>query len=228
MLTIDARAQRYDTNAFVTTETIDPLARKLIGIVGDRRMTKARRYLGDSGGVPDVYAGLRLERGGISGPVEHRSGEAVIIRLASRASGLQGISFGIHVPGEDEAEVSRRYQHPENEWMGQRRNITYVELRGWPGNPRRDDHVRIEWWNEYGVGQEVIIVFDDVDLVDELARQIKGDPGPDAVLWDKAYCEAHDVHLQDPEHRRGGCSIRPATLAEDLAALAQLAARQVD
>lgn len=226
MLTIDARAQRCDTDAFVTTETIDPLARKLIGIVGDRRMTKTRRYLDDRPGVLDVYAGLRLERGGISGPVEHRPGEAVIIRLTSRSRGLQGISFGVHIDGEDEAEVARRFRHPENEWMGQRRNITYVELHGWPGSPRRDDHVRIEWWNEYGVGQEVIIVFDDFDMIDELFWDVTGDEKRQVCMWDE-FCAHHRQHYADPDHKRGSdCDPRPPTMAENLSVLSKLAAEQ--
>lgn len=225
MIPIHIRAHRHDTNAFVTTETINPLATKLIGIVGDRRMTKTHRYLGDHGGTPQVFAGLRLERGGISGPVNHRPGESVGIHLASRSRGLEGIGFSIHIPGEDESEVARRYQHPEDEWMGQRRNITYVELTGWPGSPRRDDSIRIEYWNEYGVGQETIVVFDDVDMLNELFWDVTGSKERQVCMWDE-FCIVHEQHYADPDHERGGkCDPQPPTMAQNLAVLAKLAAQ---
>jgi hypothetical protein len=44
---------------------------------------------------------------------------------------------------------------------------------------------------------------------------------------DDEWCATHDTHAEDPEHehRYGVCSFRPATVAENLAVLAILAAQ---
>lgn len=217
---IEKRAAMRDTCAFVTTETVDALAAKLIGMVGDRRMTMMRRYLGDHGGQPDVLAGLRIDRRGFE-PVSRREGRSVGIHLTP---GIYGLGFSVQRDGETEAEVYERYHYPEKHWLGRREDIVSVELRGWAGSPQRDDKIRIERWNQHGVGEEIIVVFDDVDLLEELAWDVKGDQVREVRMWDE-FCDFHGFHYEHPSHERNGsCVGRAPTRAETLGVLLALLA----
>lgn len=223
MNSIEKRCEQRGTHAFVTKDTIDPLGRKLIDIVGDRRMTKMRRYLGENGGAQYMWPGLRVWRGGLGEPVTIRKGQSVSIATANQAQQFESVGFSVN----DDASESRarmRYNQPETEFLGQRRDITYVQLDGWPGSPQRDDSIRIEHWNSNGVGHEVVVIFDDVNPVQELAWDVKGDRER-YIRWDDEVCTTHSAHIEDPGHlyRPGECVLRDATLAENLRALANLA-----
>lgn len=218
---IERRCQGGSTRAFVTAETVDLLAEKLVRIIGDRRMSKMHRYLGQAG-TPEVRAGLRVDRGAHSGGVHRRSGQSVAVCLTSQAGGLQGISFSIDRDDETEGQVAERYHHPDRQWLGQRRNITFVELNGWPGEPNRGDSIRIEYWNDHGVGQETIVVFDDFDPVQEIAWDVKGDQERQVWMWDE-FCDTHGLHFEHPDHKHYGCKGRNSTRAENLEVLAVLA-----
>lgn len=226
MSPIEKRCQRRETVAFVAPETVDQLAEKMLGIIADRRMTKMHRWLGENGGTPRLFPGLRVWRGGLGGPTTIRARQSVGISLASHQHSFEGIGFSIGREDETEEQVRDRYHHPERQWLGQRRDITVVELDGWPGSPGRDDSIRVEYWNENGVGQETIIAFDDVDPVQEIAWNVKGDVLRQVHLDDE-FCTVHGRHIEDAEHvYQSGCVLREATLAEDLAVLADLAARK--
>lgn len=218
------RCQSRATNAFVVSETVDALAEKMVGIIGDRRMIKVHRYLGDGGGRPRVFAGLRVDRRSRDDGVYRRAGQSVSVYLARDSRGLEGISFGVRVDDETEDHVRDRYHHPEKQWLGQRSEITFVELKGWPGSPGREDSIRIEYWNENGVGQETILVFDDADPIQEIAWEVKGDTERYVLLWDE-FCDTHNLHFEHPDHVAAGCKGRKSTRAEDLAVLAHLAER---
>lgn len=215
---IEKRAQSHDTNGFVTFMTVDVLARKMIGIVDDRRMTLMRRYLGDQGGPADVYAGLRIERRGFGPPVNHRLGHGVGIALRP---GIHGISFSVQRVSETEETAYERYHHPEQSGLlGRREDIVYVQLRGWPGSPHSEDRIRIERWNSHGVGEEIIVVFDDFDLLEELAWDVKGDREREVRMWDE-FCTVCGLHFEHHLHKRtSACEGRPPTRGETLAALA--------
>lgn len=223
MLEIEKRVALRDTNAFVTPDTVDLLADKLIGIIADRRMTKMHRYLGDHGGRPRMFPGLRVDRQAYGDGVSRRPRQSASVYLAGRGRGLEGIGFSAWRE-EPEEKVARRYHHPEDEWLGQRRDITFVELDGWPGSPGREDSIRVEYWNENGVGQESLIVFDDIDLIDEIAWDVKGDRERRVYMWD-AFCDEHGLHFEHPDHPTGACDGRKSTRAEDLAVLSVLAER---
>lgn len=216
MIDIEKRAQSRDTCAFVTLTTVDPLARKMIGLVGDRRVTMMRRYLGDHGGTADVMAGLRIDWRGFT-PVSHHPGRGVSIHLRP---GIYGLGFSVQRDSDTEEGLRERYHHPERHWLGQRRDIVYVELRGCPGEPNREDGIRIERWNENGVGEEIIARFDDLDLLEELAWDIKGDKVREVHMWDE-FCTVHGLHFEHHLHKRArACEGRPPTRGETLAALA--------
>ncbi|HZA71481.1 MAG TPA: hypothetical protein VE476_01065 [Propionibacteriaceae bacterium] len=220
MITIQRRAEMRDTCSFVTTETVDVLAEKLIGLADDRRITVVRRYLGDHGGAPTVLAGLRIDRRGRA-PVEHRRGQSVRIHLRP---GIESLGFSVQRDSDTEEGLRERYHHPERHWLGRREDIVYVELRGWPGSPHREDCVRVERWNSNGVGEEIIAVFDDIDPVSELFWDTKGDKQREVHMWDE-FCDAHGLHFEHPSHERNGsCMGRKSTRAEDLGVLALLVA----
>lgn len=221
MLSIEKRAEMRDTCSFVTLMTVDVLARKLIGIVGDRRMTVMRRHLGERGGSPTVKVGLRPNRRGYGPPVNHRLGQGISISLMPD---IEGIGFSVQSHSDTEAELFERYNHPERHWLNRRENIVYVELRGWPGQPHREDTIRIERWNESGVGEEIIVAFDDFDLLEELAWDVKGDQKRQVRMWDE-FCDFHGLHFEHPNHPRSArCEARPPKRSETLAVLAHLAA----
>lgn len=221
---IEKRCGRRDTRAFVVADTVDALGEKMIGIIADRRMTKMHRYLGESN-KPRLFSGLRLWPGGYSGPTTQRSRQSVSVSLASNSRQFEGIGFSIGLDNETEEQAAKRYHNPEEQWLGQRRDITLVELDGWPGSRGRDDSIRIEHWNQHGVGQQTIVVFDDVDPIQELAWDVKGDKERQ-VCWDDEFCTFHTRHIEAAEHeyRSGVCALRQATLAENLRVLADLAA----
>lgn len=224
---IEKRCAQRNTHAFVTPDTVDLLADKLVGIIADRRMTKMHRYLGEQSGTPRLFSGMRVDRRSDDDGVSRRSGQSVGVSLASHARGLEGVSFGVPIHDESEEKVAHRYRHPEEQWLGQRRDITFVELDGWPGSPARDDSIRVEYWNEHGVGQETILVFDDIELVEEIAWNVKGDRVRQVYMWD-GFCDDHGLHFEHPDHKGKGCKGRKSTLAEDLAVLAFLAANTSD
>lgn len=221
MLPIEKRCGLRDTNAFVTPETVDLLADKLIGIIADRRMTKMHRYLGDRDNRPRLFPGLRVDRRAYGDGVNRRPGQSVSVYLASQARGLEGVGFSAW-DEEPEEKVAHRYRHPEEQWLGQRRDITFVELHGWPGSAGREDSIRVEYWNEHGVGQETLLVFDDIDVVEEIAWDVKGDRERQVYLWDE-FCDVHGLHFEHPDHKGNGCKGRQSTRAEDLAVIAYLA-----
>lgn len=223
MWPIEKRCQQRHTRAFVVADTVDLLGQKMVGIVADRRMTKAHRYLGEGRGTPKLTAGLQVWHGGYGGPTTLRPGLSASISLANGRSLLEGIGFSIRGESETEEQVADRYNHPERQWLGQRRDITLVELDGWPGEPRSDDLIRIEYWNEHGVGQETLLVFDDVDLVQELAWTVKRDKLREMHLDDE-FCTRCGRHAEDPSHnwQPGSCVLRRATLRENLAMLVEV------
>lgn len=226
MWPIEKRCRQHHTRAWVAPETVDLLGQKMIGLVGDRRMTKAHRYLGEGRGTPELTAGLRVWHGGYGGPTTVRPGLSAGISFSSRRRLLEGIGFSVREDSETEDQIAERYDHPERQWLGQRRDITLVELTGWPGEPSSDDSIRIEFWNEHGVGQETLIAFDDVNLVQELAWAVKGDKVREMHLDDE-FCTSCGQHVEDPGHDwSGSCVRRRATLAENLALLAAFAAQK--
>jgi hypothetical protein len=224
MWPIEKRCQQRHTVSFVTSETVDLLGEKMIGIVADRRMTKVHRYLGEDRGTPDVRPGLRVWKGGYGRPTTLRPGQSASVQLASRKYPFEGIGIGVRMPNEDESTARDRYHHPEKNWLGERREITLVELDGFPGSPSSEDRIRVEYWNEHGVGQETTLVFDDLDPVQELFWDATGDKER-RVYMDDEFCTAHELHLTDSQHtyRSDTCSTRRATLAENLRALAAIA-----
>jgi hypothetical protein len=224
MLTIQQRHQRRATSAFVAVDTVDLLADKLIKMIGERRTTLVRRYLGDAPGRPLIVSGLRLSHQGIGDPVTATTMQSVSVNLVNTWGNHQSVHFGVQRAGETEAQVRDRYDNPaQHTVLHQRKDIIFVELVGWPGSPHQDDRVRIERWNASGVGEETTLAFDDINPVQEIAWEVQGDRERRVELWDE-FCDTHRLHYEHPDHQRdAACLHRPATLAENLAVIAHLA-----
>lgn len=228
MIPIGQRRRNPRTHAFVAVDTVDALAEKMVGIIADRRCTLMNRFLGERAGIPLLVTGLRLWRGGFSNPILRRLSESVYVSLANTAQQHKGVGFHAAHDRALEAGVAARYHELEKNWLGQRRDITVVTLTGCPGQLARTDSIRIEWWNDDGLGHETILVFDDVDPVQELAWDLKHDPLRQVDLDDRV-CITHGLHYEDPTHRQErGCVWRDATLAENLTVLATLAQHNAD
>jgi hypothetical protein len=214
------------THAFVVADTVDALGEKMLGIVGDRRMTKMHRYLTVTN-TPRLSAGLRIARNEFGNAVLRLDRRAVSISLTGNGRLLEGIGFSVGPEEETEEQAAMRFHSPHDQWLGQRRDITLVDLTGWPGSPSHEDSIRIESWNSQGIGQETIVVFDDVDPVQEIAWTLKGDTER-SVYLDNEFCTIHQQHYEDPihTHQHQGCDLRTATLAENLRMLADRAERE--
>lgn len=223
MISIEERCHRRHTEAFVAPETVDALGEKMVGVIGDRRMTKMHRYLGERPGVPNLFPGLRVWSGGYDGPVQLVPGRAAHVYLASRTHRFQGIGFSIGREDDTELRAASRHSEPEGQFLGQRRDVTFVEIDGRPGERGAEDRIRVEFWNSHGVGQEMIVVFDDLDPVQEIAWDLKGD-AVRHTLMDNEFCVTHQCHYETPGHGYDpGCDLRAATLAESLRLLADRA-----
>lgn len=220
MLPIEQRCTRVTTRAFVTADTVDALADKMLGIIGDRRAIRLDQYLGDHAGIPELVPGQRVWHCGIGDPVRRTARQSMYVTLGSHIHGVKGVGFSIGHNDDTEDDLIARYNSKQDPRA--RRDLTVVSLNGCPGEPRPKDNIRVEHWNKDGVGRATTLVFDDILVVEELAWDIKGDRERRVHLWDE-YCDTHDMHVEHPEHPQRGCSPRTATLAENLDVLAHLA-----
>jgi hypothetical protein len=219
---IEKRCERRVTHGFVAAETVDHLAEKMVGVIGDRRISVMHRYLGERAGTPSLVAGYRLWHGGISDAITRTPGHGVSVCLRGPGDRNYSVRFSVGPHEETEEQARERYHHPEEQFLGQRREITLVMVQGFPGEPHPDDRVRIETWDENGVGEEKIVAFDPIDPFQEVAWDVKGDRVRYVQFHDE-FCDTHGLHFENPDHRRSGCSSRQSTSAEDLAVLAYLA-----
>jgi len=237
MRSIEQRCNQRITTAFVARSTVDPLGQQMIGIIADRRMTMMHRYLDKAGDPPNLHPGLRVWHGGLGPAITVRAGHSAGIALASTRRPFERIGFGVDQDDATESQMYEQYHYPEKNRQGQRRNITLVALNGWPGSPCADDSIRVEQWNDYGVGQETIIAFDDLNPLQELVWDVKGDRGRHVHLDDE-WCVTHGAHFESAQHKHLAiraartatlaehlitCLPRTATLAENLRLLAELA-----
>lgn len=222
---IKQRCRRRDTHGFVVPETVDLLAKKAIGVIGDRRISLMHRYLGDSAGTPRLVTGYRLWHGGLSDPVTHTPGHGASVYLRGPGDRGASVRFSVGPHGETEEQARERYQHPEKQFLRQRREITFVMVQGLPGQPHPEDRLRIETWDETGLGHETIVAFDDLDPFQELVWDLTNNRKRQVHWWDE-FCDEHRLHLEHPDHERSvECRTRQSSRAEDLTALAALAAR---
>ncbi|QWF85757.1 hypothetical protein [Amycolatopsis sp. CA-230715] len=223
-LSIARRCEKRRTWGFVAPDTVDALGEKMVGIIAERRMTKMHRYLGERAGRPTLYAGLRVWTGGVFPGVTIRPRQSASVALASHQRPIEGVSFRIGRDALTEDQLAQRYHRSGQQGLDERRDITMVELTGSPGAPSGDDSVRIEYWNENGVGQETIIAFDDSDPIQEIAFDV-GDDKDHTSYFVNEFCTVHSRHFEDPDHvfLPRQCVFRTATLAESLTRLAHVA-----
>lgn len=211
-----------DMNYFAAPDKIEELIERTKAVVGDRRMVVTSRYL-DVGGSnhTEVKTAQIIDRSAAS-PVEvwDRVNRGIAFRLTHATTG-QGLgSFGFSTDrAKDQAEARAIYHG------GGRQEVTLVKINGWAHEHGHEDHIVIERWNQYGVGHETVIAFDDTDPVQELAKKA-GREGGQGML-DRSWCTLHDQHYEDPLHEWDReCHREPSTLVQDLRMLTDLAEAQ--
>lgn len=155
---VDRIARDRRIQAACALDTLPLLAERVRGLLSwGRRISVARRYL--DGGETELKVGLTVdtEQGDraihLGGSAE--KGWHFGVHLAPGINGFGFSAYPYEAPSE--AEVWRRYR------AGERRDITIVELAGSSANdsgPSHDEYLRIEDWNQHGVGQAWVIGFD--------------------------------------------------------------------
>lgn len=158
---IDERAHRHQMRAFVAHDTIEAIVARIEPMVrSGRRMTLMRRYLG-SDEVFDFRTGLTLDTDTPSGGVE--------IRRQDNPAGMYAqfllthvTSFGVsaYAMDGDEDAVRARW-HSEGR---RREDCVLIRITGGAdGAFGYTDKIEITRYNENGVGEQTIVVFDQLD-----------------------------------------------------------------
>ncbi|MEV2239570.1 hypothetical protein [Micromonospora sp. NPDC049891] len=188
-----------ECSAMVALDTMPHLVTRIRNLLSHgRRITMTQRYTYVDR-PPEVTAGLTVDTraydGGIS---EHRrdDGHHFGVRLRPGAGSGFGLSAYACDGNRTEAEAWKRYHAGKDatDVWAQRRNMTVVEIvGGLPGDgPARDDRLIVREWNDSGVCDERVIVFDGGprDAVDRAA----------GWLWANALGPAHaEVRLREWE-----------------------------
>lgn len=77
--------------------------------------------------------------------------------------GIHTFSIGAYEhEGTEEQKRARYWAYKPEDTFSTRTDITKITVDGWPGNPSRNDTITIERWNQHGVCEDIIIVFDDI------------------------------------------------------------------
>lgn len=171
-LPLAERVGKHDLHAFVALDTIDLLADHLTAIVGTgRRFSVFDQYVGDKP-LSLWETGYRAKTSlYLSQETRYESG---IHRWEQRCFPAgKGITFhcdpGIVAWGISAYDLAREkhnrtedaaaaYYHSRTE---RRTNVTLVRVDGWPSHPARSDRIFIEHWNEHGVCQETLVMFEE-------------------------------------------------------------------
>lgn len=179
MLPLAERLSTRDSLVFVAMDTVDALADRVLGIFGEgREVTRIHTYRHtvpkdptdaqrENRGLQSltVVTGLRLATlDEVHGPIKRWEsvspvGKGLHIYLSPGL--LEGFGFGAYEyeSATEEQVIARYHSHVAGDTYSRRRNLTVVEIDGWPGSPNREDRIRIEHWNDHGVCSETLIAF---------------------------------------------------------------------
>lgn len=176
---LSSQYDSHDLTLFAAMDTIGIIADRLEAIVGtDRRMTVLRAYRPSPDATSNdlsldrvnVETGLTLEdRQTLREPVERLAqsapyGYGIFFNLSNGFTSGFGVSaYERQAP--TQAAVAARYRRAMDHTTDMRRitsphNVTRVVMQGWPGSPSYDDRIKIEDWNDNGVCQDTLIVFE--------------------------------------------------------------------
>lgn len=163
-----ARFAQRSFRALVADDTFDPLVERVKAMLsGDRRMVLTHRYLHRN--ELRTHVGLRLDTGdryydeddnetyaNTRDPFrvsENRYGRGF---SASLAPGIHFVAFATEG---DKTERQMRAAWESRGTGSHHRPVTQVHVDGWADSPSREDRIEIEFWNEHGIGQSTLILF---------------------------------------------------------------------
>jgi hypothetical protein len=202
---IEERAKRQRLTVFAAKDTMPEIKRRIRNLIAaDREMVMMHRYLhrhGDRPVTPDLYVGLRVDHDARI-PVEDwdhdatgkgwlGSGITVLLKPELRAFGVSFHEKTWGTPIVTEDDVRKAFGRGQDV---ERKNLTMVEFEGGTteSGESSKDSIRIEFWNEHGVGQEVVVKFiaspwsgdvamDQADVLDLLAERSETPANPEAL-----------------------------------------------
>lgn len=169
---------------FAAMDTMDQIAERVLGIVGENRVINKTWTYVHRGGLEDLSHlthATGLHKGGHAGhPEGHhtwrqedQAGFSVYLTHEFGTMGtMEGFGVGILAwNATTEKDVRQRYEKGRNASDGtsvfdERRDITYLEIHGTPGEPHREDRIEIMEWNTHGVLTHTIITFTEPDHCD--------------------------------------------------------------
>lgn len=170
-----------EVRVFAAMDTMDQIAERVLAIVGEGRvMNKIATYV-HSDGLDDLSRldhATGLRKGGHAGhPVGHhtwksddQSGFSVYLTHRHGNFGsMEGFGVGVMAyNAPTEKQVRARHEKAKNskDHFDRFRDLTYLEIKGSPGEPHRDDRIEVMHWNEHGVLRHTIITFVEPDYCD--------------------------------------------------------------
>lgn len=172
--------RRWDSSTVRVWAAMDNMALirdRVLAIVGTGRvMNKISTYV-HTGGLDDLRnldhaTGLKMG-GHAAYPDGHNSWESedqagfsvYLTHDLDRLGSMEGFGVGVlRYNAAEERKVRTRYDLGSQASLDQyhfnrRRDITYLEIHGRPGQPHRDDRIEVMGWNEHGVLRHTIITF---------------------------------------------------------------------
>lgn len=192
----ESRWGRREMRVFAAMDTMEQIAERVLGIVGEGRvMNKIATYV-HSDGLEDLSHldhATGLHKGGHAAyPQGHntwnkpgeQAGFGVYLTHGHGSLGtMEGFGVGVmdhEAPtekkvkdrhdraiaskkAEAEAKKNKTEFNARDFGYAQLRDITYMEIRGVPGEPHRNDRIEIMDWNQHGVLRHTIITFVEPD-----------------------------------------------------------------
>lgn len=182
--TFEARRWRTKTvRVFAALDTMPQIVDRVLAVIGENRiMNKTAAYVHADGltDLSNLDHATGLHKGGHAAhPDGHhtwtdkdQTGFAVYLTHSSGNFGtMEG--FGVNAlacNSATEQQVRDRHRKataPDADTIyDRRRDITYIEITGSPGDPSRHDRIEILHWNEHGVLRHTIITFVEPDYCD--------------------------------------------------------------
>lgn len=166
---------------FAAMDTMPQIAERVLAVVGEGRvMNKISTYVHRDGlkDLSNLDHATGLRKGGHAGHPEGHSiwqrddqaGFTVYLTHNYGSLGtMEGFGAGVMAyNAATEKAVRARYEHSSEarDVFDRRRDITYLEIKGRPGEPHRDDRIEILDWNQHGVLRHTIITFVEPDWCD--------------------------------------------------------------
>lgn len=175
--TIAERNKHRDLYAFVATDTFDVIVERIRNLVESGRRMSIISWYDSTRATPDFKVGLTIDPeardGGIliteGGYQGHRS------LVYCLTPGLDSFGISVNETIGTEEQAAARWNADPKELFSRRKDVTRVEITGGWSPDRdqqgRDDEIRIDRVNEYGVQHTTVIRFDTPWGIDDVRAQ---------------------------------------------------------